>query len=55
MEEAAEVEGLEDLQFELVQQIHNFGNCYDTGRFLELLKLISGSNEGGWDGKIRLP
>ena len=47
------MQGTDELQRELIQQINNKNNCYQRDRFLELCKLVSDCNEGGWDGRIR--
>ena len=48
-------DGIEDAQAELLKQIRNEENCFHEDLFIRLLKIISGSEEGGWDNKIRLP
>lgn len=37
----------------MIRQIHNYDNCYDTEKFIKLLKTVSGCQDGGWDAKIR--
>jgi len=46
---------LSDARIGLIQQINNMGNCYGTEKFLTLLRQVAGSNDTGFDAKVRFP